>query len=241
MINSKSFGTFDFIRIIIYFNKIYTTKETWDHYEMTIDPSKTENYLKSTERKLTIGLTAKKGDTFYIDDFAVSKQGVDANNFGKYDFYSGTSMATPYVAGAAALVANAYPEAKAIDVVNMVCNTGRVSEKLTGKVAGARSLSLDNTDKVPPIISSVNYSADGKNIEINGSTNNVSAVKVDGETVTPLSVTEDKVIIPDNGYNTKKITVSMTNEYGTNTVNVFVSKKPAFPTTTKASPRAQAI
>lgn len=213
--------------------EIYTTKETWDHYELTIDPSKTENYLKSTERKLTIGLTAKKGDTLYIDDFAVSKQGVDANNFGKYDFYSGTSMATPYVAGAAALVANAYPEAKAIDVVNMVCNTSRVSESLRGKVTGARSLSLDNTDKVPPIISSVNYSADGKNIEINGSTNNVSAVKVDGETVTPLSVTEDKVIIPDNGYNTKKITVSMTNEYGTNTVNVFVSKKPAFPTTTK--------
>ncbi len=213
--------------------ELFTTKGTWDHYEITIDPSKTEYYLKSTERKLTIGLTAKKGDTFYIDDFAVSKQGVNTDDFGKYDFYSGTSMATPYVAGAAALASNCYPDAKAIDIVNMVCNTGRVSENLTGKVAGARSLSLDNTDKVPPIISSVNYSADGKKIEINGSTNNASAFKVNGNNVTPLSVSGDKAVIPDDNYNTKKFTVSMTNEYGTGTFDAFVSKKPAFPTTTK--------
>ncbi|MBQ7503922.1 MAG: S8 family serine peptidase [Ruminococcus sp.] len=212
---------------------LYPTRGTWDHYEITINPSKTEKYLKSTERKLTLGLGAKKGDTLYIDDFAVSKQGADADKFGKYDFYSGTSMATPYVAGAAALVANCNPEAKPIDVVNMICNTGRVSDALTGKVAGARSLSLDNTDKVPPVITSVNYSADGKNIEINGSTNNASTVKVDGAEVTPSSVAADKVVIPDNNYNTKKITVSLTNEYGTDTLTSFVSHKPVFPTTTK--------
>ena len=212
---------------------LYPTRNTWDHYELIIDPSKTENYIKSTERKLTLGVEVKKGETLCLDDFAVSKQGADANDFGKYDFYSGTSLAAPQAAGAAALVATAYPEAKAIDVVNMVCNTGRVSEGLRGKVAGARSLSLDNTDNVPPIITSVNYSADGKNIEVNGSTNSVTAVKIDGEEVTPLSVADDKVIISDNGYNTKKITVSLTNEYGTNTFNAFVSKKPAFPTTTK--------
>lgn len=212
---------------------LYPTVGTWDHYELTIDPSKTVNYLKSTDRKLTIGVTANKGDILYIDDFAVSKQGANENDFGKYDFYSGTSMAAPHATGAVALVANSYPEAKAIDLVNMVCNTGRVSENLKGKVAGARSLSLENTDKVPPVISSVNYSSDGKTIEINGSSNNASDFKVNGDSVTPVSVSDDKVVIPDNNYNTKKLTVSMSNEYGIDSFTAFLSKKPALPTTTK--------
>lgn len=212
---------------------IYPTAETWDHYEYCVDPAKTTKYKKSVNRKLQIYVMPKKGDVLYIDDFAVSRQGVDEKQFGKYDIMSGTSMATPFVAGAVALVNNAYPEAKAIDVVNMVCNTGRVSEALKGKVAGGRSLSLDNIDKVPPIVTSLKYDSDGKNIEISGSMNNATEITVNGEAVTPSSTAEDKIVIPDNGYNTKKLTVSLTNEYGSNSYDTFLSNKPQLPTTKK--------
>ncbi|MBR1731512.1 MAG: S8 family serine peptidase, partial [Ruminococcus sp.] len=212
---------------------IYPNSGTWDHYEFVIDPAKTENYRKSTDRKLQIYLEAKKGYEFYIDDFAVSKQGVDEAQFGKYDFYSGTSMAAPYVTGAVALVSNCNPDARPIDVINMVTNTGRVNSSFEGKVEGNRSLSLDNTDKVPPVITSVAYSADGKNIEISGSMNNASSVTVNGESVTPASTAADKIVIPDNNYNTNKITVNLSNEYGTSSFSTFLSKEPQFPTSNK--------
>ena len=212
---------------------VYLTKGTWDHYELQIDPDKTVDYKKSTDRKLQIYLIAPKDSELYIDDFSVSKQGVDEAQFGKYDFYSGTSMATPYVTGAVALVSNCNPDASAADIINMVTNTGRVNTALEGKVSGARSLSLDNTDKVPPVITSVNYCADGKNVEIVGSMNNASKVTVNGDSVTPVSISADKIVIPDNNYNTKKINVSLTNEYGTNSYDTLLSNKPKFPTSTK--------
>lgn len=226
-----------------YFNGSYVTEEfdfyptdcTWDHYEFMINPNETANYLKSKERKLQIIVVANKDESVYFDDFAVSKQDVDETGFGKYDFKSGTSMSTPFVTGAVALAANSNPGASALDIYNMVCNTGRVSADLNGKVKGAHSLSLDNTEKVPPIIASVKYSEDGKNIEIEGSTNNTTQVKINGTEVTPASVTEDKVIVPDNNYNTKKIKVELTNVYGTDSFNTFISNKPNFPTTKKVT------
>ncbi len=213
--------------------ELYPSKGTWDHYNYKVDPEKATNYKKSTNRKLQFYFSPDKGDVLYIDDLAISVQGANEDEFGKYDFMSGTSMATPYVAGAVALVSNCYPEAKALDVKNMVCNTGRVSEALRGKVHDARSLSLDNTEKVPPIISSVGFSKDGKNIEISGTMNDASTVTVNGESVTPISIDEGKAVIPDNGYNTNKIKIELTNVYGTGSCDAFLSNKRKFPITKK--------
>lgn len=214
---------------------IYPYHDIWSHYEVKIDPSKTEKYKKSVNRKLQIYMWAKKGETFYIDDFAVSRQDADTSQFSRYDFFSGTSTSAPFVAGAAALICNSYPDAKAIDVYNMVCNTGRVREDLKDKTVSGRSLSLDNTDKVPPIVTSLKYETKGTNIEISGSMNNATEISVNGESVTPLSSAEDKIVIPDNNYNTKKLSVSLKNEYGTSSYETFLSDKPNFPTSKKVT------
>ena len=47
--------------------------------------------------------------TFYLDSIAVSKPGIELEPGTSYDFLSGTSMATPAVCGAGALLASLYP------------------------------------------------------------------------------------------------------------------------------------
>lgn len=46
----------------------------------------------------------------HIDDFAVAKADLKEEEYGKTAYYNGTSMATPYVSGAVAAMAAAYPK-----------------------------------------------------------------------------------------------------------------------------------
>ena len=56
-------------------------------------------------------VASKDGDVYMdISSLAVSRAGADTEDFGKYDVYSGTSMATPVVSGSAALIAAMDPE-----------------------------------------------------------------------------------------------------------------------------------
>ncbi len=71
----------------------------------------------------------------------------------KYDKYSGTSMATPHVSGAAALVKAAYPDATAAQIKARLLNTADPVDSLAGKtVTGGRlnvASALEN-DAVAP-------------------------------------------------------------------------------------------
>ncbi len=58
----------------------------------------------------------------------------------RYDAYSGTSMATPHVTGAAALYASAHPGASAATIKNALLGSAKPTPSLTGKTVNAGRL-----------------------------------------------------------------------------------------------------
>ena len=193
----------------------------WDHLFFEVDPSKD----KATERKLIFFCMAKEKETeFTIDDLAISTQGVSTSEFERYDYYCGTSMATPYVAGAVALVRNAYPDANIFDVINMVKNTGRAVEGLKDKVESGRVISLENLDKLPPLIGNAAYNDKGA-VSIKGSFKDITSVKINGKEVKPTSSKANEIIVPDNKYSTNNVTIEVANDYGSDSFTTLLSNK----------------
>ena len=206
----------------------------WEHFFVEINPSEKgySKKMKSKNRKLVFVVESYKTDTFVeIDDLAISKQEV-SENFGKYDFLNGTSMATPYVTGAVALVHNAYPEADAAEIANIIKNTGRKSASLDGKTESGRVLSLDNTDKAPAMITSAKYNAEGM-VEVKGSFKNNTSFKINGNAVEPESSTSALAVFKEASYNTKKTTIEAENEYGSDSISLLLSNKPTPKKSTK--------
>ena len=204
------------------------TGNYWDHYFLDINPSAKgyEKNLKSKNRKLVFVFASLSKDTVVnLDDFAISAQNIDAAEFEKYDFYNGTSMATPYVAGAVALVHNAYPDATTAEIVNIVKNTGRTSAALSGKTENAKVLALDNCDKTPAMIISAKYNKDS-DVEVKGSFKNDTEFTINGEAVTPKSLTDSLAVFEDTSYNTKKTQITAQNTYGADSITTLLSNKP---------------
>lgn len=215
---------------MLYFSD-FSGDDYWDHITVDFDikaDSEERNYKKSAQRQLVFEILPSENSAITIDDLAISAQDIDKKDFGKYDFYSGTSMATPYVAGAVALALNAYPDASTLDVINIVKNTGRLSDSLKEYTENSRVLSLDNPQNTPPIISSVNYDNNGR-VAIDGSFNDITFVKVNGTDVVPTSKNKSQIIIPDNNYSTKKLLVEVENAFGTSSKSAVISKKKLYP------------
>lgn len=118
----------------------------WTHVSGTTSTSGPD---EDQSRSVVLMIQAKSsGDyTVYVDDFGISKSDVNADQFGKYDFYNGTSMATPYVTGAVAVLANAFSEDTPGERKDKILNHVRKSEDLTDKVSTGGVLDLSQIHK----------------------------------------------------------------------------------------------
>lgn len=63
--------------------------------------------------------------------------------FDKYSYFEGTSMASPFVAGAAAMIRSEFPNLSAVEVKRVILDSAKVTAKLTGSVASDGQLDLD--------------------------------------------------------------------------------------------------
>jgi subtilisin family serine protease len=222
-------------RIDLYYSEV---GNYWSHRDCVVDVNDTNSdipYQKATNRKLVFYVeTPKDNTTIQIDDLAISYQfdGEAPSQFGKYDFYNGTSMATPYVTGAAALLNNVYNDASPAEVKNIIENTGRYSPALEGLTKNAKVLCLDSIEEVPPMITEAYYNYTG-DVELRGAFKDITSVRVNGEETTPISVDRSILVLPDNNYNTKKCTITVINEFGEDEITTLLSKKMLLPELTE--------
>lgn len=169
----------------------------WNHYTAPILDS-TESLSGSPDKGSYLMFVFVAGDfeeekardySFAIDQIGVSKANVDSGAFGKYDIYSGTSMAAPFVSGCAALlydkkeeIAKA-PAAKRAALLrkNVLANVHK-SDKFSNKLVSGGYLDV-NTDisvkKIPVVLSGAAINKSG-NVVLSGQNfgKNSSAVDV---------------------------------------------------------------
>ncbi|MCQ4635849.1 S8 family serine peptidase [Anaerovorax odorimutans] len=107
------------------------------------------NKHEKQERELIFAFsTVEDGDcSINLDQVGISKENVSSSRFGKYTFLSGTSMATPYAAGAAALVSAGDPALSALEVAATLKKSVRNTASLQGKVASGGTLDLARLSK----------------------------------------------------------------------------------------------
>lgn len=156
--------------------------------------------------------------TFYLDDFANSKAEVTSDQFGKYAYYNGTSMAAPYVAGSVAVAKALHPEDTAIESRERVVTSAKCTEELKGKVASNGMLSVDNFAKPKPSI--INAVMDKGTVTLNGTFfGEKPSVTVNGQSAALASSSNSKVSFtaPEN----QKLEITLSNQQGTTTTSCF--------------------
>lgn len=134
-----------------------------ENYWTQINYPALDKQRKAGTRALALVLAVgKDGDyNLYFDDLGVSKENVKSEKFGKYAFYNGTSMATPYVTGTVALAKALYPNESAVETRSRVIGSTTKKDSMKNKTATEGVLDLGKIKNPNPVISGGSISADG--------------------------------------------------------------------------------
>ncbi len=185
----------------------------WNHYFGPVSGG----VKAGDQRALCLQVVPAEDGEFVInlDDFGISKAGV--SEFVKYDYYNGTSMATPHVTGAVAALSAAYPEEEAYDIKMRTLGSTRYSESLEGLVSTSGVLDLSKANNPRMVIDSVTM-IDGDMINISGVFLSGAAITVNGETVEVIENEDGSLMFDGSQYKNKTITINADN--GTDNVSV---------------------
>lgn len=207
-------------------------EEVWieqDNYWSVLSLPLAENINKDEKHVLILAIDAESaGDySINIDNFGVSKENVSSSKFGKYDYYNGTSMATPHVTGAIAAVANAYPQENALQVKSRVLGSVRKTEELQEKVASGGVLDLSKVSNPSMFVEKASMNSK-KQIEIKGYYMDDAEVYVNDKKVDVISNDGTKIIIDGQAYVNKQVTVRVEKDGVTYEESYFFSQGKAF-------------
>ncbi len=187
--------------------EVYIKGADWIHMQAPLS-SKAKG-----ERKLVFVLSCMvPGDySLTFDNIGISKGAKgEEDTFGKYDFYSGTSMATPAVTGAAALLREKRSSLSATDTIDILNSSVAVDDSFAGKIASAGIVDLSKFDVKKPIINSIT-TVNNKPV-ITGKNLTGSVVTIDGKAVNTLSVTDTKITVSNTVRG--EVTVKVANASG---------------------------
>ncbi len=180
-------------------------KESFSYNNIIQSGKSNENYwshVETTDRKggaIVILYTASADGKIRvnIDDFAISNSNISNDEFEKYDFYNGTSMATPYVTAAAAISSLYKENETAVKRKERIMGAVRKTPALSNKVMSGGVLDLTNMSVPTPAIESANIDVNGvltiKTINIGTKTK----LLINDKEVTPTRVNSKTLKIID--------------------------------------------
>lgn len=174
------------------------SSKDWVHIDTTNLAPKNE----TGERKLVVLLVAEASGeyTIKLDNIGFSK-GTDneEESFGKYDIYSGTSMATPCVTGSIALIKDKYSDLTTEQLIEKATDTVNQNSLVDEKTKSNGVLSLDKYGSVIPKVDSWTSSGN-KTIAKGLGFENINKITVNDKEIKNYTATKNQITINDNSY-----------------------------------------
>lgn len=151
----------------------------------------------------------EEGDfTVYVDNWGISRENVSPDEFGMYDYYNGTSMATPYVTGAVAAVANAYTNENALQIKARILGSTRNNDNFKGKISTGGALDLSKIGKPGMTIDKVLLNGK-KQIEISGYYTDSAEVYINDKKINVISNNGKTIVVDGKSYQNKSLKVKL--------------------------------
>lgn len=174
------------------------SSKDWVHIDTTNLAPKNE----TGERKLVVLLVAEASGeyTIKLDNIGFSK-GTDneEESFGKYDIYSGTSMATPCVTGSIALIKDKYSDLTTEQLIEKATDTVNQNSLVDEKTKSNGVLSLDKYGSVIPKVDS--WTSSGNKTIVKGlGFENINKITVNDKEIKNYTATKNQITINDNSY-----------------------------------------
>lgn len=174
------------------------SSKDWVHIDTTNLAPKNE----TGERKLVVLLVAEASGeyTIKLDNIGLSK-GTDneEESFGKYDIYSGTSMATPCVTGSIALIKDKYSDLTTEQLIEKATDTVNQNSLVDEKTKSNGVLSLDKYGSVIPKVDS--WTSSGNKTIVKGlGFENINKITVNDKEIKNYIATKNQITINDNSY-----------------------------------------
>lgn len=174
------------------------SSKDWVHIDTTNLAPKNE----TGERKLVVLLVVESSGeyTIKLDNIGLSK-GTDneEESFGKYDIYSGTSMATPCVTGSIALIKDKYSDLTVDQLIDKTKDTVNQNSLVDEKTKSNGVLSLDKYGSVIPKVDS--WTSSGNKTIVKGlGFENINKITVNDKEIKNYIATKNQITINDNNY-----------------------------------------
>ena len=207
-------------------------KDRWIHLSQNIAPQ-----IKTAKEgciAIALSVNGSGNITVNLDDLGISKENVNSVEFGKYDFYDGTSMATPVVTGASGLIyskcyselSSLPQEEKALSLKNTLLACCRKTDSLKGKVLTGGVLDLGKAYSAEPFITEVE--SDGKGLfTIKGGnfmTNGAAGTLRINDKLYRVEFSNDTISLNDTTLLNNENTFTITTESGSCSYSLFTPK-----------------
>lgn len=197
----------------------------WNHFSgLALEEREEEQ-----KRALAVTLSASVSGNYeiYLDNLGISKENVAEEKFGKYDYYDGTSMAAPYVTGAVAALASAYPQDDARDRKERLLGCTRKTNALQGKVLTGGVLDLSHVKEPNVYLKNISLD-DKKNICIEGRGLAHASVTVNNQAAVVKEQSENRIVLNSAGFLNHALEITVAAEGKSMNRNCFFSDGAAF-------------